>query len=490
MSKRSHEGDSLSFPNNFLESREERRARKRKSRWQETDKSFVPGMPTQIPSNLTPEQEKMYIIQLQIEDYTRRLRTGDLGIPAKPEDRSPSPEPVYDQTGKRLNTREYRTRKRMEEDRHALIQRLTEMNPDYKPPADYRAPSARLTDKVWIPQDNHPNINFVGLLIGPRGNTLKALEKETNAKIIIRGKGSVKDGKIGRLDGMPLPGEDEPLHAYVQAATPEALKFACDRIQQIIKEGIEVPEGENDLRKAQLRELALLNGTLRENEGLAKLRAIAESQTIATNTIMCSHCGGAGHLDKDCRVNTAHQGGTYYSLGAISQVITNNPQEKAKMDSEYTALMAELGVNGMPKGSGPPGTDPLPPGVKSSVINRQPPPPGLGDDEPPPGVEPVSKAGHHPNRASVQPSAASWDTHHQTGWGQPPANYYPPPPPGGGFSYPTGGEGYYYGAQASAYYGGYWPGQTTGSSTVPPGTATTAATGYQLPPPPPPPPGL
>lgn len=26
-----------------------------------------------------------------------------------------------------------------------------------------------------IPQDEHPDINFVGLLIGPRGNTLKCL---------------------------------------------------------------------------------------------------------------------------------------------------------------------------------------------------------------------------------------------------------------------------------------------------------------------------
>ena len=29
-----------------------------------------------------------------------------------------------------------------------------------------------------IPQEQHPDINFVGLLIGPRGNTLKNLEKE------------------------------------------------------------------------------------------------------------------------------------------------------------------------------------------------------------------------------------------------------------------------------------------------------------------------
>ena len=31
----------------------------------------------------------------------------------------------------------------------------------------------KVNDKVMIPQDDHPEINFVGLLIGPRGNTLK-----------------------------------------------------------------------------------------------------------------------------------------------------------------------------------------------------------------------------------------------------------------------------------------------------------------------------
>ena len=37
----------------------------------------------------------------------------------------------------------------------------------------YRPPIVRVSDKVMIPQDEHPDINFVGLLIGPRGNTLK-----------------------------------------------------------------------------------------------------------------------------------------------------------------------------------------------------------------------------------------------------------------------------------------------------------------------------
>ena len=57
----------------------------------------------------------------------------------------------------------------------------------------------KVSDKVMIPQEQHPDINFVGLLIGPRGNTLKSMEKDTGAKIIIRGKGSVKEGKVKLL---------------------------------------------------------------------------------------------------------------------------------------------------------------------------------------------------------------------------------------------------------------------------------------------------
>lgn len=81
-----------------------------------------------------------------------------------------------------------------------------------------------------IPQEEYPDINFVGLLIGPRGNTLKSMEKDTQSKIIIRGKGSVKEGKLGRKDGQPMPGEDEPLHAFVTGPTVESVTGAVARV--------------------------------------------------------------------------------------------------------------------------------------------------------------------------------------------------------------------------------------------------------------------
>lgn len=52
--------------------------------------------------------------------------------------RSPSPEPIYSSDGKRLNTREFRTRRRLEEDRHTLVLRMQSINPDFKPPVDYK----------------------------------------------------------------------------------------------------------------------------------------------------------------------------------------------------------------------------------------------------------------------------------------------------------------------------------------------------------------
>lgn len=40
-----------------------------------------------------------------------------------------------------------------------------------------------------------PQFNFVGRILGPRGLTAKQLEAETGCKIMVRGKGSMRDKK-------------------------------------------------------------------------------------------------------------------------------------------------------------------------------------------------------------------------------------------------------------------------------------------------------
>ncbi|EPQ03996.1 Splicing factor 1 [Myotis brandtii] len=345
------------------------RKKRKRSRWnQDTmeQKTVIPGMPTVIPPGLTREQERAYIVQLQIEDLTRKLRTGDLGIPPKPEDRSPSPEPIYNSEGKRLNTREFRTRKTLEEERHNLITEMVALNPDFKPPADYKPPATRVSDKVMIPQDEYPEINFVGLLIGPRGNTLKNIEKECNAKIMIRGKGSVKEGKVGHKDGQMLPGEDEPLHAQVTANTMENVKKAVEQIRNILKQVIETPEDQNDLRKMQLRELARLNGTLREDDNRI-LRPWQSSETHSiTNTTVCTKCGGTGHIASDCKFQRPGD--------------PQSAQDKARMDKEYLSLMAELGEAPVPASVGStsgPASTPLASAPRPAAPANNPPPPSL-----------------------------------------------------------------------------------------------------------------
>jgi hypothetical protein len=53
---------------------------------------------------------------------------------------------------------------------------------------------------------------------------------QTGTTIIIRGKGSVKEGKVGYKDGRPLPAQDEPLHAYITSSNPENVKKAVDKV--------------------------------------------------------------------------------------------------------------------------------------------------------------------------------------------------------------------------------------------------------------------
>ena len=119
-------------------------------------------------------------MQVKIEQARARLRKPDLGIPENPDDRSPSPEPIYNNIGQRVNTREMRTRKKLEESLQDSIQKLQEICPTYTPPADCKQ-VAKYTSKIYIPAEKYPHINFVGLCIGPRGMTLKEMEEEVSS---------------------------------------------------------------------------------------------------------------------------------------------------------------------------------------------------------------------------------------------------------------------------------------------------------------------
>lgn len=76
---------------------------------------------------------------------------------------------------------------------------------------------------------------IVGLLIGPRGNTLKEMEQKSGAKIAIRGKGSVKEGK-GMSDRAHQDSNlDEDLHCLIISDSEEKIEKAKELINNIIE---------------------------------------------------------------------------------------------------------------------------------------------------------------------------------------------------------------------------------------------------------------
>ena len=76
-----------------------------------------------------------------------------LGIPENPRDRSPSPEPIYNNQGVRINTRIDRTKNKLINQRNSAITKLKEIDPEYQPPSAYKYKNATLEEKVMIPAD-------------------------------------------------------------------------------------------------------------------------------------------------------------------------------------------------------------------------------------------------------------------------------------------------------------------------------------------------
>ena len=108
-------------------------------------------------------------------------------------------------------------------------------DPNFRPPVEYHQQkrSQRPSEKVYIPVKEFPEINFFGLLVGPRGNSLKKMERESGAKISIRGKGSVKEGKA-RPDQYADDAEED-LHCLVIAESEEKVAACVKMINRVIE---------------------------------------------------------------------------------------------------------------------------------------------------------------------------------------------------------------------------------------------------------------
>ncbi|KAH0567120.1 hypothetical protein KQX54_006786 [Cotesia glomerata] len=119
---------------------------------------------------------------------------------------------------------------------------------------------------------SHPEwdaFNFVGRILGPRGMTAKQLEQETGCKIMVRGKGSMRDKKKeeqnrGKPNWEHLTDELHVLLTVEDTENRATLKLAR-AVEEVKKLLVPQAEGEDELKKRQLMELAIINGTYRDS---------------------------------------------------------------------------------------------------------------------------------------------------------------------------------------------------------------------------------
>ena len=97
--------------------------------------------------------------------------------------------------------------------------------------------------KINVPVNDHPDINFLGLLIGPKGATQKHIQMISGAKILLRGKGA-KGGNGG-------PEDDEDLHVIIEG-NDDSIEKAKIEIEKLLFN----PQEALKLKSDQLSKLA------------------------------------------------------------------------------------------------------------------------------------------------------------------------------------------------------------------------------------------
>lgn len=312
--------------------------RARKSRWGSAEQAQAPVPQPNQPSGLSAPNmiteeilQQTMIMQLQLQQINQKMLTvvaDALRIEQDP-NRSPSPPPKYDSNGKRTNTREVRMREALMKERTDLIERLIKLNPVYQPPPDYvRVKPFR---RIYIPKNTDPMMNYIGLIIGPRGMTQKELESSTGCKISIRGKGSAKEGSKGRASKHD---EDDDLHVFVQGDDEDKVALACKKLEEILRP---LDDSVNEHKQKQLKQLALINGTLRENEycpvcgekGHQQFDCPYRAKAFKAAGVKCSICGDLSHPTRDCPMRK------------------EGPANESVIESEYDNFIAELSGGGV-----------------------------------------------------------------------------------------------------------------------------------------------
>lgn len=160
----------------------------------------------------------------------------------------------------KLNNAKFPISSRLIDSEVAKVQASGRVPPkDFKYLDVYRDKPNKVTVKVLVPVKEHPKVNFVGKLLGPKGNTMKQLQEETMCKMAILGRGSMRDRQKeeelrNSLDPKYAHLSDE-LHVEISALAPPAeaharIAYALAEVKKYL-----IPDTNDMIRQTQMREI-------------------------------------------------------------------------------------------------------------------------------------------------------------------------------------------------------------------------------------------
>jgi len=369
---------------------------KRKSRWSECkvskrgkrwgqpdDKPYKPLCYVDIPMGLAEKEIDQFLREQRLEDLHRKIQAHELED-HDPDIRPPSPPPVYDKAGNRLNTRDIRIRKAMTAEYNRLIRYMIKNVEGYLPPVDWKP--AKLLKKIIIPIEKFPQAPFMGVIIGPRGVNHKRLQDTTGCKIFIRGRDIGDKWQSDEEAAMPQ-------HVHIEGETEEQILAAERLIEPLLNP--ESPEFEY-ARTHGMQQLAMVNGfTLNKAEQRCGICGAlghlgfecpeTNNQNYKMANVVCTICGDKGHVASDCK--KAAEAHKRDNVDWKAQA-----ERKAQMDKDYGDMMNDLG-------NLQPGAAPVAP--TQTAIR----PTGPGGGPIPAGVAPPGAAGSGVDKSIICPPA-------------------------------------------------------------------------------------
>ncbi|CRK92929.1 CLUMA_CG006522, isoform A [Clunio marinus] len=167
----------------------------------------------------------------------------------------------------------------------------------------------KIAVRVAVPVRDHPKFNFVGKLLGPKGNSLKRLQEETMCKMSVLGRGSMRDRK--KEEELRLSGEykyshlSEDLHVEIQTFAPPAeaharIAYALAEVRRFL-----VPDHHDDIRQEQKWEMQALSSTQTSSNG--------------SPDDIIEHNGGSGMSE-----SSSSEAGTTSEQSMCSGLVENN----------------------------------------------------------------------------------------------------------------------------------------------------------------------